>query len=386
MTPGPKLPAARPPWLPPAAALAGAAGIGAAYRWAGPERFWANTILWFLFLATLALGCLFLVTLEHLAGARWSVPIRRVPERLATLLVPVAPVALAALGALPALYPGTRAQALLDPVLAGKAAWLGAGPFAARAGAALALALLALAVTVRGSLNQDRGDPGFARRIRRFAPAAAAIHALVISQLAFDWVSGLTPHWYSDIFGVYLFAGSFLAGLAATTLAIVHLQGQGRLREIRRDHLYNLGGYLFAFTVFWSYLAFSQYLLMWYGNLPEEVVWYRARLQGGWRAVTVALALLHVAIPFFALVTRAAKGDPVRLGRVALVILAAHLLDLHWLVFPVLGRGVLCGWPELSFALGFLAGAWLWVRRSFRWGEDLPVGDPYLAAGLDFRL
>jgi hypothetical protein len=138
--------------------------------------------------------------------------------------------------------------------------------------------------------------------------------------------------------------------------------------------------------VFWSYIAFSQYLLMWYGNLPGEVVWYRARLQGGWRGATVALALLHFVVPFFALVTRAAKGDPGRLLRVGLLVLGAHLLDLYWLVFPALDAGVRCGWPELGFALCFLAGGMLWVDLSFRWGEDMPVGDPFLGQGLEFRL
>jgi hypothetical protein len=368
------------------ACLAGAIPAGASYWLAGPARFWANWILWFLFLATLALGCLFLVALEHLVGARWSVPIRRVPERLATLLLPVTPVALFALGAVPALYPGARLEAVQDPVLAGKAAWLGLPLFSLRTGASLALALLVLFVLVRGSLRQDRGDPGFTPRARRFAPVAMALFAVVITVMAFDWISGLTPDWYSDIFGVYLFAGSFLAGLAASTLAVLHLQRRGRLGQVRRDHLYNLGGFLFAFTVFWSYIAFSQYLLMWYGNLPGEVVWYRARFQGGWHRATVALALLHFVLPFFALVTRAAKSDPGRLLRVGLLILGAHLLDLYWLVFPALGAGVLCGWPEWSFALCCVAGALLWVDRSFGWGEDMPVGDPFLGQGLEFRL
>jgi len=370
-----------------AAAGAGAAGMAAAYALAGPGRFWANWILWFLFLATLALGCLFLVALEHLVGARWSVPIRRLPERLGTLLLPLAPVTLAALGAVPVLYPGARPEALRDPVLAGKAAWLGLPWFGLRTALGVALGLLMLAVLVGGSLAQDRSrDPALTVRARRFAPAAMAMFTLVITLLAFDWVSGLTPDWYSDIFGVYLFAGSFLAGLAATVLALFHLQGRGRLGEIRPAHRWNLGGFLFAFTVFWSYIGFSQYLLMWYGNLPEEVVWYRLRLQGGWHTVTLGLALLHFVLPFFLLASRAAKDDPARLRQVALLVLGAHLLDLYWLVFPALGRGVLLSWPEASFALFFLSAGLLWVRWSFGWGEDMPVGDPFLRQGLEFRL
>lgn len=379
--------AARTPRALVALLLLGGSGVLASWFGAGPERFWANWILWFLFLFTLALGSLFLVALEHLVAARWSVPIRRLPERLSTLLLPLAPVALIALGAVPVLYPGARPEALRNPLLAGKAFWLGLPFFSLRTALCLGLCLAALAVLVRGSLGQDSTkDPRFNVRARRFAPVFMAIFAFVVTVLAFDWVSGLTPEWYSDIFGVYLFAGGFLAGLAATTLALLHLQGQGRLPGVTRDHRFNLGAFLFAFTVFWSYIGFAQYMLMWYGNLPEEVLWYRDRLEHGWYGVTIALAVAHFLVPFFALVTRDAKGDPRRLRWVASLMLGAHALDLYWLVFPVLGKGVLFSWPELSFALFFLAGGLLWIHRTLTWGEDMPVGDAFLRQGLEFHL
>ncbi|MBK8791921.1 MAG: quinol:cytochrome C oxidoreductase [Holophaga sp.] len=365
----------------------GLLGVITSYFVSGPERFWANWILWFLFLFTLALGCLFLVAIEHLVAARWSVPIRRLPERLSTLLLPVVPIGLIALGAVPVLYPGAKPEALHHKILAGKALWLGLPFFSARTVLCLLLCLLALAVLVKGSLKQDQTrDPQFNVRARKFAPAFMAIFAVVITVLAFDWISGLTPEWYSDIFGVYLFAGGFLAALAATVLALGSLQGQGRLQEVRRDHRFNLGAFLFAFTVFWSYIGFAQYMLMWYANLPDEVVWYQVRLQGGWHAITVALAVLHFVVPFFALVTRDAKGDPRRLQWVAILMLGSHALDLYWLVFPVLGKGVLFSWPEVSFGLFFVAGSLLWVRRALTWGEDMPVGDPFLPKGLEFHL
>jgi len=369
------------------AALLGGLGVILSYALAGAERFWANWILWFLFFFTMALGCLFIVAIEHLVAARWSVPIRRLPERLATLLLPVVPVALIALGAVPVLFPGAKPEALQNKLLAGKALWLGLPFFSLRTLICLGLCLLGLAVLVRGSLRQDKTkDPLFNVKARKFAPAFMAIFALVITVAAFDWISGLTPEWYSDIFGVYLFAGGFLAALAGTVLALGRLQAQGRLQAVRRDHRYNLGAFLFAFTVFWSYIGFAQYMLMWYANLPDEVVWYQVRLQGGWHAVTIALAVLHFVVPFFALVTRDAKGDPRRLAWVAILMLASHALDLYWLVFPVLGKGVLFSWPELSFILFFICGALLWVRQALNWGEDMPVGDPFLQKGLEFHL
>ena len=365
----------------------GALGAGATYAVAGPERFWANWILWFVLLFTLGLGSLFIVALEHLVNAKWSVPVRRIPERLATLLILAVPVGLIALGAVPVLYPGARPEAAHHPILAGKAFWLSLPFFSARTVVALALCLLGLWVLVGGSLKQDATkDPAFNFRARKFAPAFMAIFALVITLVAFDWLSGLTPEWYSDIFGVYVFAGAFLSGLAAAAIAVLHLQDKGRLEGVRRDHLYNLGGFLFAFTVFWSYIGFAQYMLMWYANLPDEVIWYKVRLEGAWRLVTLALAGLHFVLPFFALVTRDAKRDPKRLRRVAYLMLGAHVLDIYWLIFPVLGRRPHLSWPELSFALLFLGGILLWVRGAMQKGEDMPVGDPFLREGLEFRL
>ncbi len=365
----------------------GALGVIGAYTAAGPERFWANWVLWFILVFCLGLGSLFIVALEHLVNAKWSVPIRRIPERLATLLLPAVPLGLIGLGALPVLYPGTRPEAAHHPILAGKAFWLGIPFFSTRTVIALALCLLGLAVLVGGSLKQDRTkDPAFNTRARKFAPAFMAIFALVITLVAFDWISGLTPEWYSDIFGVYIFAGAFLSGLAATVLAVLFLQDQNRLEGVRPDHLYNLGGFLFAFTVFWSYIGFAQYMLMWYANLPDEVIYYKVRLAGAWRAITITLATLHFVLPFFALVTRDAKRDPKRLRRVAYLMLGAHALDMYWLIFPILGVTPHFGWPELSFALFFLAGILLWVRGAMQKGEDMPVGDPFLHEGLEFRL
>ena len=183
-----------------AAVGVGAAGVVGAYLGAAPERFWANWILWFIFLFTVGLGSLFIVALEHLINAKWSVPIRRIPERLATLLIPVVPIGLIALGALPVLYPGTRPEALQNPILAGKAFWLGVPFFSARAVIGFALCLVGLAVLVRGSMRQDSSrDPAFNVRARKFAPAWMFIFAAVITLVAFDWISGLTPEWYSDI-------------------------------------------------------------------------------------------------------------------------------------------------------------------------------------------
>ena len=369
------------------ATVLGGLGVALSYVNAGHERFWVNWIFWFVFLFTVSIGSLFIVALQHLVSARWSIPIRRVPERLATLLLPVTPVALIGLAAVPVLFPGSRPEAIHNKILAGKALWLSLPFFSARTVLVLCLSLLALSILVRGSIRQDKTkDPQFSARAKRFSPLFMVLFAFIVTFVAFDWIAGMVPEWYSDIFGVYLFAGGFLSALAATTLAVIYLKSQNRLTEVRRDHLYSLGTFTFAFTVFWSYIAFAQYMLMWYANLPDEVNWYHVRLHGGWHAVTVMLAVMHFIIPFFALSTRDAKSNPKRLLKVGLLMLGAHLLDLYWLIFPVLGKGPIFSWPEVSFALLFLGGGLLWTRKTLTWGEDMPIGDPFLREGLEFHL
>ena len=369
------------------AALLGLAGVVAASLFSGWERFWANWILWFLFLLTIGLGSLFLVALEHVVGARWSIPLRRVPERLSSLAILMGPASLIALLSLRFLYPWTKPEAAQNPVLAGKASWLNVPFFSLRVVLCAVLWLLAYWIMVSGSLKQDlKQDPRFNLRARRFAPLFMIIFGITITVVAFDWISSLEPTWYSDIFGVYIFAGTFLAGLAATTLALLYLKSLGRLQEVGPDHMYNLGGFLFAFTVFWSYIGFAQYMLMWYANLPEEVFWYNERLEGAWGPILLVLAAFHFIVPFFLLIPREAKSSPKFLFYTAAIMLFSHWLDLYWMIFPVLRRGLLLGWPELAFGLLFISGGLLWIRRSMNRGSDMPIGDPFLREGLGFHL
>jgi hypothetical protein len=368
-------------------AAIGAAGVAAAFFAAGRERFWASYIVWFLFALTVGIGALFLVALNHLVGARWSVPLRRPTERVASLVVLAAPLAVIGLFALPVLYPWTLPEAAKKPTILAKSAWLNVPFFAGRAIGCAALLVLFFALLVGGSIRQDRTkDPALSVRAKRLSAPFMFVFAITITMVAFDWISSLVPEWYSDIFGVYLFAGTFLAGLAASSLAAIFLLSRGRLPGVRPDHLYNLGGLMFAFTVFWSYIAFAQYMLIWYANLPEEVFWYKQRIEGPWLLVVLVLAALHFVIPFFVLLGKDQKSDVRTLGAASICLLVAHLLDLYWMVFPAVGTAPIFGWPEASFALLFAGVGLWWVRRSMGWGTDVPVGDPLLSEGLEIHL
>jgi len=368
-------------------AAAGAAGVAATYLADGPQRFLADWLLWFVFMVCVALGALFLVALQHITGATWSVPLRRAPEFIATLTPWLAPVGLIALFALPVLFSWTQPGASSSTPLVLKAAWLNYPFFMIRLVLCLALWVLSYNILIKGSIGQDTSrNASVTVRLRRFSPVFMVILALTLTNFAFDWVSSLEAAWYSDMFGVYLFAGAATSALAATLLAVIYLRRRGRLPGITADHLYNLGGLLFGFTIFWGYIAFSQYLLQWYANLPEEVFWFQQRTSGAMAPVFILLGIGHFFVPFFALMSRNDKKNWKRLRWVSVWVLFMEFVDVFWLISPVLGKGVHFGWPELAFAAFFLAGGLLVITRGMREQQNVPVGDPFLPAGLEFHL
>jgi hypothetical protein len=161
----------------------------------------------------------------------------------------------------------------------------------------------------RLSRGQDAtGDPAVSARLRRLAGPAIIVLALTQTFASIDWIMSLTPHWYSTIFGVYFFAGSFVGFIALLSVVAVAMRRAGLLDTvISAEHLHDLGKFLFAFTAFWAYIAFSQFFLIWYANLPEETIWYKARMEGSWMTVSLLLMVGHFAVPFFYLMGRAVK-------------------------------------------------------------------------------
>lgn len=364
----------------------GAAGAAAVYVNQGAERFWANWLVWTLYLLTLGLGNLFLVVLERLVGATWSVPMRRVPERLAALVPLAVLLMLIALLSLPVLFPWTHEEAKHHQILIDKAAWLNIPFFAVRVVLCAALWLGFYAFYVRGSRRQDESrDAAFTVRARKLAPPFMVMFFFTITIASFDWISSLEPEWYSDMFGVYIFAGTFLAGIASMALGVLALLRQGRLPEVKTKHYKNLGTLGLAFTVFLAYIGFAQYMLIWYANLPEEVVWYKHRLEGAWQPVALLLPLLLFVVPFFLLLGGKAKERPAVLGAAAISILLGHLVDIYWMIFPILGKTPRLGWPELAMACLFVGLGGLQLRRALRRGADVPVGDPLLAKGIGWQ-
>ncbi len=347
-----------------------------------------NNVILFLFIISIAAGALFLVALEHLTGAVWSVPMRRVAEFLAWLVPVAALVAVPLLFNLHDVYHWTHPEAVAaDKLLSAKEPYLNEPFFIGRFVAVFLLLLLFVWLFTRNSLKQDTSkDQRLSRINAGLAAAFLPVFAISITVISVDWGMSLEPHWFSTIYGVYFFSGTVLAGVAAATFIIVRLSEQGYLKGLTRDHFYSLGALLFAFVNFWAYIAFSQFMLIWYANLPEETFWFIARWEGGWQWVSIGLIVVQFAIPYLVLLPQEAKMDPRRLKVMAIWLLFAHLYDIYWLVMPTFSTEVVVGWMELGFpvlAVGLVIVVLSWKMKRH---NLMPVGDPKLARAMDFHL
>jgi hypothetical protein len=373
------------PWI---GLALGAVGFGACLLLgrSDPRQFYFSWLVAFLFFLSIALGGLFFVLVHFAAKAGWSVAVRRIAEQAMVALPLFALLFLPILFGMHELFHWTHADAVAhDPLLQWKAPYLNQGFFVLRAGLYFACWTILAVFMYRQSTRQDRtGDPAITRRLQNLSPPALAVFALTTSFAAIDWIMSLDPHWYSTILGVYYFAGC-LVGIYAFMIVVMTLSLRAGLSDkvLTSGHFHDLGKLLFAFTVFWAYIAFSQYFLIWYGNIPEETVFYVGRLQGSWRSLSAWLAVGHFVIPFFFLMRAGVKRRPLLLLIGAVWMLLMHLLDLFWLVMPVLHEDrAQLGWLDVTSLLavgGFFLAAFGWSLRSV---AILPIRDPRLSESL----
>jgi hypothetical protein len=354
-----------------------------------PQQFFFSWHVAFLFFLTIGLGCLYFVLIHSATQSGWGVVVRRLAETIAATLPVFALLFLPVALGMQALFPWSiEAEVAKDHLLQWKKPFLNTGFFFIRA-AIYFLVWSGLAVwCYRLSCRLDAAtDLGLAARLRRFSGPFIIPLALTQTLAAFDWLMSLDPHWYSTIFGVYIFAGAFMSGFAFLILVCFFLQRSGLLKDaITTEHYHDLGKFLFAFTVFWAYIAFSQFFLIWYGNIPEETLWYKHRLHGSWTAVSILLAVGHFGVPFFYLMPRAIKRNPRTLAVGALYMLVMHFVDIHWMVMPALHEeGVGASLLDLTTLLavgGVFVAVFGWLLRRH---PLLPVGDPRLRESLGFE-
>ena len=389
------LPRATPDLLTVLGLLALAAGLALGWnRHDQFQAFSASYLVNYMFFLSISLGALFFVALQHLVRAGWSVTVRRLAEILANNLIYLALLFLPIivpllLGQTGAYFKWLDPQRIADdPLLQGKLPYLNLPFFTARAVFYFLVWGTLAWYFFKQSTRQDvTGDPKLTRRMEKASPAALILFALTVTFASFDWLMSLEPLWFSTIFGLYYFAGSVVGALAAMILFAMALQTGGLVRRwITTDHYHELGKLLLGFIVFWGYMAFSQYMLIWYANIPEETIWYLARQTGPWVWVTVGLLFGHLLIPFVCLLPREVKRRKIWLGMWAVWMLVAHWIDVYWLVMPTFAPQYLpFGLLDLCclVAVGsmFLAGLILSSRDC----ALVPLGDPRLKESLDFE-
>lgn len=315
-----------------------------------PDDVWPNVLLSGYFLAGLGLAGGFLVAIHDVSGGRWLGPVRKIACSLTRLVIPGSVVVLTAI-----VFGGTRLYPAWQEHLAHggfKAIWLDRAFFTLRAFAYV----ISWAVAIR-----------FLRR-RRGAAAFIVLFAVTVWLSSFDWLMALDPHWASTIFGVYHFAGLFTGGLAV--VAIVATIRSRTDPAITSSHLLDVGRMLFAFSTFWMYIWFSQAMLIWYTNIPEEASWYSLRAYGNWGVLFWSVVAMEWGLPFVVLMSEKTKRNRTILLRVAVTVLIGHWLDLYVSIVPATSAEPrLNGW-ELAIALGtFAVVGWAVTRPEEREAE-----------------
>ena len=370
--------------------IAGAALLAAAVGFAlDPQQFYRSYLTNYLFWLALPLGGFGFVCLHNMTGGGWGFVIRRILETAAGTMPLMAVLFVPLLFGVQTLYPWARPEALAhDALLAHRAPYLNVPFFLARAALYFAIWLSVTRLVTRWSARQDEGAGPrvrLTRRLQLLSGAGLPIYALTVSFAAIDWGMTLEPEWFSTIYGMLFVAGQ---GLTTLAFAVIVLRSLRRFEPlagvVRRSHFHDLGNLMLAFVMLWGYLSFSQYLIVWSGNLPEEIGWYLNRTRGGWQVFGPALIALHFALPFLLLLARRRKQSAAALARIAAWILVLRWVDMFWLITPSFFPGRFhLHWLDLVLGVGIGA---LWsfafLRRLGSW-PLLPRNDPRLAPLLE---
>lgn len=370
-----------------ALAAAGLAALGAGFYYA-PQRAWLDFLMASYALVCLGLAGLFFVALQYATGAGWSVAIRRVPEAMTAALPVGAAGLLTVFLARPAIYSwyGEHFEAA-EGYLGFKQAWLAHPFFVGRAVFYIALWMIFRAVLLRTSRQQDStGAFSATQKNTAVGTAFLVVFGITMWLASYDWVMSLEPHWYSTIFGVYNFAGLFESGLAVIALLVVWLRRDALRETANREHLQDLSTLLFAFATFWMYIWFSQYMLIWYANLPEETLYYIKRTDGAWLVLFALTAFLNWVVPFFLLLPRSNKRNPSVVAWAAVIVLVGRALDLYLMFLPpAMGVNPEFHLWEAGAFLAVIGVFGLTVIRGLRQAPLVPVGDPYLPESLHYH-
>jgi hypothetical protein len=356
-----------------------------------PEALWPGYLTALFFVSCLGVGGLFWAGINNISKAGWSVGIRRVAEGM-TSFIPVmigASLILAAFG-LKHLYPWARPEEVAnDPVIAAKVGYLNVSSLIVRILIfGVGMFLFAKAI-VGNSIKQDaNGDESYTNKNVGLSVAFLLFFSITFSLFSVDLLMSLLPSWYSTIFGIYCFAGLFQSSLAFLILLLLYLRKNGFIQGYCTDeHIHDVAKFLKGFTVFWAYIAFSQFMLIWYANIPEETEFFLMRSQNGWMMISMALLFFKFIVPFVTLLPRANKRNPTILVLVCVLVLVMQYVDIWWMVGPNFNENIFhWGLYEAGTLLGFLGLFLLGLFRFYKKNGLVAQKDPRMHEALTHQV
>ncbi|MGN8226101.1 hypothetical protein [Gracilimonas sp. BCB1] len=351
------------------------------------DQFFFSYLVSFVFFTGIALAAIIMVMLHHITRSSWGVVFRRISESFSANFWIWAIFVIPVILGIHNLYHWSHGE-LFDPsspyydkIIKGKSAYLNTPFFIARQFIYFAIWGYLGYKLHKVSVQMDKTkDWGLSSLLRKVSAPGIPLFALSVAFASFDWLMSLDPHWFSTMFGVYFFAISFQAFWPVMILLVFFMQSKGILKNtIRQVHIYDLGAWFFAFTVFYAYIAFSQFLLIYYANLPEETLWYFHRLEGSWKYIAYSLLIFRFALPFLVLLNREAKKNRMVLGVVSAIVLIIHFAEIYWIAMPVLfDHGINFSWMDITTFLG-LGGIFFGLFfNTFKKHDMVPKNDPKL--------
>jgi hypothetical protein len=354
-----------------------------------PDVFYQSYLMSFMLILGLAVGSLGLMMLQHLTSGQWGIIIRRPLESASRTLPLVAalflPIAIFGMNFLYRAWLDPQ-KVKEEPLSKLQQSYLTHGGYLVRAVIYFAIWLLLMFVFNRWSRQQDvdREDRALRRRLKMLAGPGIILYVFVMSFAAIDWVMSLSPHWASTIYGFLFVAGQLISSMSLMIAVVVLLARTGPFASVlQKRHLHDLGKLLLAFVMLWAYFDFSQLLIIWSGNQPEEITFYRTRLNGGWGVVALIVLIFHFFIPFFLLLSQDLKRNAKILPKIALWLIFMRLVDLYWMTRPEFTSRAMPSWLDLVLPLA-LGGLWLgFFSFNLRQLPLLPLGDPKLAEALE---
>ena len=363
--------------------LLGLIGLAVGFATDHPQ-FYKSYLLAYIFVLGIPLGSLTLLMVHHLSGGRWSLALRRTFEAAARTIPLMALLFIPVVLGIHDLYEWSHADAIAsDPIIRHKVAYLNPTGFVLRAvGYFVVWSVMALILSKWSAQQDTQAFP--LDKFNKVSGPGVLIVSLTVTFASVDWVMSLDPHWFSTIFGLWFLIGMALTALAYAIVVASLLHNNANVaRALSTDRFHDYGTLLYAFIMLWAYLSYSQFLIIWSANLPEEIPYYLRRFGNGWQGVSLTIVFGHFVLPWLLLLFRSTKRITRRLVAVAAFMLVMRFMDVFWLIAPWVKQGAFgVHWMDVAAALGLL-GLWTGVFCHLLKGRALlPVGDPYLPEAL----